>query len=101
MSKIGDWLATNWYWDKWHQANGWDTKRIKDLRRRDWKHRKKIANLRASTERAAQRHNRLEVFVLSPEAAELEQKDINPAYRGPPASRVNYPYRGRGQDFAR
>ncbi len=97
MSKVGSYLKPNWFNDQ-----GWSRKDVLALLRRNWKQLRKVANARDAAERKYQveRNNRLEVFVMSPEAAELERAGLNPAYRGPPASRLNYPYRGRGQSPA-
>lgn len=94
MSKLGSYLQPNWYHDQ-----RWPTKDVMQLLRRNWKAVVRVKNKRAADERARKiaRYNRLEVIILSPDAAVLERRDINPSYRGPPSSRLNYPYRGRGQ----
>ncbi len=94
MSKIGNWLKPNWYNDA-----GWPKAPVLALLRRDWKHRRKIANQHAANERIARRRRSeaLQVFVMSSEAAQLEFDARNRSFKGKPPSSVNYPYRGRGQ----
>jgi hypothetical protein len=59
MSKLGDWRASNWYWD-----HGWSAKDVKALRRRCWSAMKRARNARSAASKRREKRFRADFGLL-------------------------------------